>query len=756
MRSIKYFVLISFCTIISINNIFAQAKEILFIKLRDQKQNLDQIYQDIQNNNKLPEINENQEIDKLKHELFLLKKELRKSNIYQKDITYQINFQDLDHNFELLDFYIYDWTIDSYRIIARLRCKTKLYSDFVKLEYSFYNNNSLIGEDYTYIDYESYGYSGMLPYKISFLETFTDKVDFDSIAFKISYWIEDGTGDILWDQIMELKSNQIIPGTYLQQWTGMVKNKTNYSVTFPKIFACIFKDDRMIDLDYTYIDVKNKDPKTIRIYFVTTKPTEDEQITLKNYADNSVDISNWTLGDINNPTAYTIPQGMVLAPEEYIKFTHTQLGFQIDDEGEIIYLKNTNGITIDTWDEESEYKFYPNTSCYYDSYIDLPGDYDKIKYYLCYSLYSLEGSGNITSNWPTFTQLRYSGQERTPIQFDVFLIDHDNDQIEVQIDWGDYSNLIWQGPFFSRSVPSLNHGYSQPGKYYISAKSKDGLNSETNWSDSLKVEILPIDELKITTQQLKAGTYKKLYRDTLKAEGGITPYQWALSSGNLPNGLNLNSNNGEIFGIPSASDTYSFCIMVTDGGNPSVSDTAAFQIIINNNPPQLISASSININEHEELNYTARAIDPDGNALSYNFENYPMWLIPKDSTIYGIVPEGAKDTCFTIIASDGELMDTLIVNVTVTPVNDPPKIISPDSVSAIEDSVFQYTAKATDPEGDKINYFFDGCPKWLTPSDSTISGIPLEGTQDTSFMVIASDGKLNDTLKVFVNIIRTQ
>ena len=65
----------------------------------------------------------------------------------------------------------------------------------------------------------------------------------------------------------------------------------------------------------------------------------------------------------------------------------------------------------------------------------------------------------------------------------------------------------------------------------------------------------------------------------------------------MPNGLNLNSNNGEILGIASASGSFSFCIMATDGGNPSASDKATFQIIINNNPPQLISANFININQ---------------------------------------------------------------------------------------------------------------------------------------------------------------
>ena len=167
----------------------------------------------------------------------------------------------------------------------------------------------------------------------------------------------------------------------------------------------------------------------------------------------------------------------------------------------------------------------------------------------------------------------------------------------------------------------------------------------------------------------------------------------------------------------------------------------------------MISAAIDTAYEHANFSYTARAIDPEGDALSYRFEEYAAWLSPLDSTISGIPPEGAKDTSFVVIASDGELNDTLKVFITVIPVNDPPKIISPAHVSAIEDSLFQYTAQAIDPEGDNITYVFKNYPRWMTPADATISGIPLEGTQDTSFMVIASDGQLHDSLLVQVTVI---
>jgi hypothetical protein len=85
------------------------------------------------------------------------------------------------------------------------------------------------------------------------------------------------------------------------------------------------------------------------IYSVTASPTEDEQVTLINCGDSQADISNWTLGDLNNPNTYDIPSGTILGPMEKKTFPHTTLNFQIDDSGEVIYLKDSMGNTIDTW-----------------------------------------------------------------------------------------------------------------------------------------------------------------------------------------------------------------------------------------------------------------------------------------------------------------------------------------------------------------------------------------------------------------------
>lgn len=91
------------------------------------------------------------------------------------------------------------------------------------------------------------------------------------------------------------------------------------------------------------------EPDDVYIYAVVVTPTDQESITLKNNSGVTQDISGWKLGDKNDPTAYSIPGGTVLMDGQTIKFSHTTLGFGINDSGEIIYLKNSIGTTIDSW-----------------------------------------------------------------------------------------------------------------------------------------------------------------------------------------------------------------------------------------------------------------------------------------------------------------------------------------------------------------------------------------------------------------------
>jgi hypothetical protein len=93
----------------------------------------------------------------------------------------------------------------------------------------------------------------------------------------------------------------------------------------------------------------NYEPTTLHISSVVTTPTASESISIKNNTGHDVAIGNYTLGDLNNPTAYNIPSTVVIHQGETRTFDHTTIGFQINDSGETIYFKDTYGVNVDTW-----------------------------------------------------------------------------------------------------------------------------------------------------------------------------------------------------------------------------------------------------------------------------------------------------------------------------------------------------------------------------------------------------------------------
>jgi len=95
-----------------------------------------------------------------------------------------------------------------------------------------------------------------------------------------------------------------------------------------------------------------------------------------------------------------------------------------------------------------------------------------------------------------------------------------------------------------------------------------------------------------------------------------------------------------------------------------------------NEPPQFISETDVTAYEDSLFSYTAEAIDPDGSEVEYQFKDYPVWMSPSGRSISGTPSDGDQDTSFTVIASDTESSDTLVVSVTIIEVNDSPEIVN--------------------------------------------------------------------------------
>ncbi len=71
-------------------------------------------------------------------------------------------------------------------------------------------------------------------------------------------------------------------------------------------------------------------------------------------------------------------------------------------------------------------------------------------------------------------------------------------------------------------------------------------------------------EVRITTFALPGAVISNAYQGTLTAFGGTPPYRWTVQAGNLPAGLTLNPDNGQITGTPLEIGLSEFLIRVND------------------------------------------------------------------------------------------------------------------------------------------------------------------------------------------------
>ena len=275
----------------------------------------------------------------------------------------------------------------------------------------------------------------------------------------------------------------------------------------------------------------------------------------------------------------------------------------------------------------------------------------------------------------------------------------------------------------------------------------DGLLSDTL---VVNLTVNPVNDAPvITSASLDTAFEDSIYQYIATASDVDGPSLY-VSFANLPSWLNASGN--IVYGTPSNEmvDT-SFTVIASDG---VLNDTVVVSLMLGleNDPPVITSADQDIATEDVAYQYAATAVDIDGPALTFSFNNLPAWFTANGNRVSGTPLEGMPDTSFTVIASDGFLADTLLVALTVIPVNDPPVMTSRAVETATEDVAYSYTATATDIENDALSFSFIGLPAWLSTVGATVSGTPLSGDPSTTFSAIVSDGLLQDTLIISLTV----
>ena len=132
--------------------------------------------------------------------------------------------------------------------------------------------------------------------------------------------------------------------------------------------------------------------------------------------------------------------------------------------------------------------------------------------------------------------------------------------------------------------------------------------------------------LQIVTNALPVGTVQSRYSAKLIATGGIPPYSWAQTGGQLPSGLTLNSTTGFIAGTVATAGTFTFITKVEDSGASSKSAGFSLNISAALKAPTNAAASSIAITAPSNgvtvsgsVSISAAAIDPQSTVAFVQF-----------------------------------------------------------------------------------------------------------------------------------------
>jgi hypothetical protein len=143
--------------------------------------------------------------------------------------------------------------------------------------------------------------------------------------------------------------------------------------------------------------------------------------------------------------------------------------------------------------------------------------------------------------------------------------------------------------------------------------------------------------LTIITPSVPRADLNHPYYAQLEARGGTPPYNWQLTSGSLPAGLNLTSD-GILMGVPSAPGDFDFTVTLSDSAKPAHQSTQEFHVRVVTpllaewSRPAAVNGHRIegaitvsNETEHNfNLTFIAVAVNETGRATALGYQHFNL------------------------------------------------------------------------------------------------------------------------------------
>ena len=185
-------------------------------------------------------------------------------------------------------------------------------------------------------------------------------------------------------------------------------------------------------------------------------------------------------------------------------------------------------------------------SALYHAKYDFFSDYDTWGWTNYQNLYAFNLYGDPASSYesittfippgtPSFPMGQNTGVILSNISFSTEATDADQHQLFYQWDQGDGTRTAWIGPYDNGEIANVNLQWEKPGNYNVSVRVKDITGMESEWSQTVPIEI-DSPQIQIKRFGSGIGSFRVVLQNIGDAEA--TNVSWSIK---LHEGIHLNS-----------------------------------------------------------------------------------------------------------------------------------------------------------------------------------------------------------------------
>lgn len=313
-----------------------------------------------------------------------------------------------------------------------------------------------------------------------------------------------------------------------------------------------------------------------------------------------------------------------------------------------------------------------------------------------------------------------------------------------------------------------------PGTYMVTFTVTDSGTPSQSASETITITVLEVNRspnlAPIPDMTIDEG---ELLTFTATATDPDLPVQTLTFSldDSAPEGAAIDPVTGVFTWTPTASQvgTFVIIVLVTDNGSPALADSETFTVTVNdiNSPPDIAAIDTITVDELQTVNFTATAVDPEGNSFTWSLGNDapPGATIDPTTGAFSWTPseeQGPGTYTFTLQATDDgdpPATGTRQVTIVVNEVNQNPLFVGFINLQTTEAIPVSHQFQAVDldlPAQTLTFSIVSGAPVGAAISDNglfTYTPTEEDGGQTYSITIRVEDGfggSVEGTFQLFI------